>query len=94
MGILGTRWEGNHEGHSIVVSRNELTKGFSIEWDGDEIAKRAWSWIGLGELAGTVDLNGRSVEVKVAIEWGGLKQLDGTCSVTVDGENVPVEHVK
>ena len=94
MGILGTRWEGTYEGHSIVVSRNELTKGFQIDWDGQEIAKRSWSWIGLGELAGTAELNGKPVEVHVALEWGGLKQLDGTCTVTVDGTKVPVERAK
>ena len=51
MGILGTRWEGSHLGHAIVVSRNELTKGFKLEWDGVDIAHRTWSRVGLGELA-------------------------------------------
>jgi hypothetical protein len=94
MGILGTRWEAEHAGHSIVVSRNELTKGFSLEWDGTEIARRTWSLIGLGELHGSAESNGQPVEIHVAIRWGGLSELDGKCTVTVDGQEVPVRHVK
>lgn len=91
MGILGTRWEAKWEGHAIVVARNEWTKGFKLEWDGEEIARRTWSWIGLGELSASVELEGRSVEVHVAIEWGGL---EGRCTIRVDGTEVPVQLVK
>ncbi len=35
MGILGTEWQAEYEGHAIVVSRNELTKGFKLMWDGE-----------------------------------------------------------
>ena len=94
MGILGTRWEAEYQGHAIVVSRNELTKGFKIDWDGKEIAHRTWSWIGLGELHGSVELSGKPVEVHVAIQWGGLSELDGACTVKVDGKEIPVTHVK
>jgi hypothetical protein len=94
MGMLGTRWQARYEGHTIVVSRNEWTKGFKIEWDGEEIARRTWSLIGLGELNGTAEVEGKPVEVHVALEWGGLKQLDGTCTITVDGQEVPVQPVK
>jgi hypothetical protein len=94
MGLLATRWEANNDGHTIVVSRNEWTKGFTIEWDGDEIARRTWSWIGLGELQATVELDGRSVEVHVALEWAGTKQLDGSCTITVDGQQGAVEQLK
>jgi hypothetical protein len=103
MGLLGTRWEAEYEGHAIVVSRNELTRGFSLEWDGAEIAKRVWSLVGLGELHGSAEVGGkpgyrdgqaRSVDVKVSIQWGGLKELDGHCTITVDGHEVPVKHVR
>ncbi len=94
MGILGTRWEAEFQGHKIVVSRNELTKGFSLEWDGDEIARRKWSLIGLGELHGSAEFEGRNHDVKVAIEWGGLSEMDGHCSITVDGTDIPVKHVR
>jgi len=40
MGILGTVWEAEYEGHKLVVSRNELTKGFKLEWNGIDIAHR------------------------------------------------------
>jgi hypothetical protein len=89
MGLLGTRWKG----HEVAVSRNEWTKGFSIEWDGTEIARRSWSWIGLGELRGQVRVNGNPAEVQVVLGWGGASKLAGSCTVTVDGENVPVERV-
>jgi len=94
MGILSTRWEGEHEGHTVRVLRSELTKGFAVEWDGAEIARRSWSWIGLGELRGTADVDGRAAEVHVTIEWGGLSDLNGKCEVHVDGKKVPVERVQ
>ncbi len=94
MGILGTRWEGSHLGHAIVVSRNELTKGFKLEWDGVDIAHRTWSWVGLGELHASADSRGQPLEVHVAIRWGGLSELDGKCTVTVDGVDVPMTHAQ
>jgi hypothetical protein len=94
MGILGTRWEGKYDGHDVAVSRNELTKGFQLDWDGSEIARRTWSWIGLGELPATVELEGRPVDVRVALEWGGLSDLNGKCTVTVDGNYVSMTRVK
>ncbi len=94
MGILGTRWEAEYEGHKLAINRNELTKGFNIEWDGEEVAKRKWSLIGLGELHGSVEAKGKPVDVKVVIHWGGLSELDGVCVVTVDGVEIPVKHVK
>ena len=94
MGILGTQWEAEYEGHLLAVSRNELTKGFKLEWDGEEIARRTWSWAGLGELHATADVDGNPKEVRVGIHWGGLSALDGKCLITVDGEEVPVTHVK
>jgi hypothetical protein len=91
MGLFSTRWEGTYQGHSIVVARSELTRGFNIEWDGTEIARRRWSFIGLGELHGTATLGDREVPVHVAIEWGGL---NGKCVVTVDGREANVVLVK
>jgi hypothetical protein len=94
MGILGTRWEGKYEDHELVVSRNEWTKGFKLEWDGEEIGRRTWSWIGLGELHATAELDGRPVDVRVALEWAGLSELDGKCTISVDGREVPMARVK
>ncbi len=94
MGLLATRWEGEHEGHALAVSRDELTKGFKLEWDGVEIARRTWSWIGLGSLHATAEVDGGPVEVHVAITWGGLSKLDGKCTITIDGREIPVKHVK
>lgn len=94
MGILGTRWEAEYEGHKLVVSRNELTKGFKLEWDGEEIARRTWSLVGLGELHASAESQGRPVDVKVVIYWGGVSEMDGKCLITVSGTEIAVRHVK
>ncbi|MCK6534559.1 MAG: hypothetical protein L6Q84_16415 [Polyangiaceae bacterium] len=94
MGILETRWEADYEGHKVTVFRNEVTKGFNLEWDGSEIARRSWSWIGLGKLEGTAEHNGEPVEVQVAIEWGGLRQLDGTCTLSVGGKEIVATRIR
>ncbi|MBX3270319.1 MAG: hypothetical protein KF729_08655 [Sandaracinaceae bacterium] len=93
MGLLETRWEAQHQGHRIVVFRNELTKGFSLEWDGEELARRRWSWIGLGTLAGTAEVDGEPVEVHVELDWGG-DGLNGTCTITVGGQRVTASRVR
>ncbi len=87
MGLFGTRWEATHRGHNVTVLRNEMTRGFSIEWDGHEIARRAWSLVGLGQLHGTADMNGKDVDVHVSLQLGG-EGFDGSCTITVDGKPV------
>jgi hypothetical protein len=94
MGLLGTRWEASYEGHNLVVSRNELTRGFGLEWDGQEIARRTWSLIGLGELHASAEHDGKPLDVKVVIYWGGFAEMDGKCMITVGGQEIPVRHVK
>ena len=91
MGLLSTRWEGEYKGHHIVISRSEITKGFQIEWDGEVIASRKWSFVGLGRLDGTAEIADQSVEVKVVIGLGGW---DGECAVTVGQENVKLKQTK
>lgn len=91
MGLFSTRWEGTYEGHTIVVSRSELTRGFNLQWDGNEIASRTWSFIGLGELHASATIGEREVPVHVSIVWGGL---NGKCVVTVDGHEAVVTLVK
>jgi len=93
MGILATRWEAEFEGHRIVVNRNEIVRGFTIEWDGQEIARRTWSLVGLGELHGSAEADGKPVDVKVVIYWGGFSEMDGKCRITVGDTEVPVRHV-
>jgi hypothetical protein len=91
MGLLATRWEAEYEGHKVVVARNELTRGFRLDWDGNEIAHRTWSLVGLGELHASADCSGRAVEVHVTLDMGGW---NGTCEITVDGAKIPVTNVK
>ena len=67
MGILETHWEGEFEGHRFTVHRNEVTKGFRLEYDGHLAAKKKWSLIGTGEIEGKIDHGGREVDVKLVI---------------------------
>lgn len=91
MGLFGTRWVGSFRGHEIAVARNEWTKGFAIEWDGEEVGRRRWSWVGLGELNATVTVDGEDLEVHVEITMSGL---DGECAITVGGEKIATSIVK
>lgn len=90
MGLFSTRWESEFEGHEISVVRNEFGRGFRIEWDGKNIAEHLFTWWGLGTLSGEADADGKTVQVDLEIRWGGFKDLDGICTVKVDGEEVPV----
>lgn len=95
MGLLATRWEAEYEGHNITVSRNEVTRGFSLEWDGHEIARRAWSFVGLGELHGTAEFDGKQHDVHVVLSFGPGLLTDGTCTIKVDGKTIEdVKHVR
>lgn len=94
MGFLGTEWDAEYDGHKLVVSRNELTRGFKLEWDGVDIAHRRWSLVGLGELHASAEAKGKEVAVKVVIYWGGVEEMDGKCLITIDGVEIPVRHVK
>lgn len=94
MGLLSTRWEAKYEDHNITVSRNEVTRGFSLEWDGQEIARRAWSFVGLGELHGTADVDGKHFDVHVALTFGEGILTDGKCEVKVNGTAVEVKHIR
>jgi hypothetical protein len=98
MGFIRTRWEASHEGHSITVNRNEIGRGFTLEWDGRVIARRAWSPFGLGELHGTVEVDGRPRELHLTLSVGsgpgeGLL-TDGRCTVSVDGAPVAMTHIR
>ena len=94
MGLLTTRWEATYEGHNLTVLRNELGRGFTLEWDGKEIARRSWSLVGLGELHGSAEAEGKAHEVKAVLAWAGLSELDGKCTISVDGTELEVRHIR
>ncbi len=95
MGLLSARWEGVYQGHRVSVLRNELTKGFALAWDGEVLAERSWSWIGHGELTATIELNGESVEIHMALGWGGgWGGLAGKCTLQVGDANVLMERTR
>lgn len=98
MGILTTRWEATFEGHNVTVSRNEVLRGFTLEWDGRELARRTWSWVGLGELHGSAEADGKHHEVHVKLSLGSGPGegvfTDGRCDITVDGQPLDVRHVR
>ena len=85
---LATRWEGRHASRTFAITRNEVTKGFTVTCDGQVVARRSWSWIGRGELVGAIEAGGRSIEVRVR-----LQVLRPTCTLWVDGVEVPVQRV-
>jgi hypothetical protein len=99
MGLFSTRWEATYEGKTLVVKRNEFTRGFDLECDGVVLASKAMSLIGLGELEGTLTIDGggfrevapgsgRAIAIKVSIESGS------ECSIAADGQRLEVRHVK
>jgi len=94
MGLFSTQWNAEFEGHALSVVRNELGRGFRIEWDGELIASRTWSFLGLGELRGTAVHNGGPVEVRVVLSWEGFSNMDGDCTLTVGETQVPVTQVR
>jgi len=98
MGLITTRWEATYERHNITVTRTEIGRGFGLEWDGREIARRGWSWFGLGELHGTVEADGRRHEIHCTLSVGkgpGEGVLtDGRCRITVDGVPVEARHIR
>jgi hypothetical protein len=93
MGLLETTWKASYRGRELTVSRNEWTKGFQLSCDGEEVARRRWSWIGMGTLDGTIEIDGADVEVHVAIEWDGLGG-HGTCTITLEGTSIAAERVR
>jgi hypothetical protein len=90
MALLSCRWEADWNGHHFTVHRNEVTKGFSVEFDGRVLDERRWSLIGTGTLTGTVEVDGREVPVKVTLPLS----LRGRCDLEVDGVEVPVRQVE
>ena len=86
MGLLGSRWEAAWEGHALVVIRNEWTKGFKLECDGEEVAGKSTSLVGTGELNGEITHDGRRVPVRVAV--------DSSCEIYIAGASIPVQTIK
>jgi hypothetical protein len=84
MGLFSTRWEAQYEGHNLTVSRNELTRGVVLEWDGREIARKR-SFVGLAELRTAPD-GGPTVHVRV--------RPGSRCEISVDGTPVTVSRVQ
>jgi hypothetical protein len=91
MGILSSRWEAEHDGMQITVNRNELTKGFSLECDGRVLDQKRWSWIGVGELHGVVERDGRSVTIDVELP---LSFRRAACTARIDGKPLEIKQVK
>ena len=98
MGFITTRWEATYEGHRITVTRNEIGRGFVLEWDGREVARRSWSLFGLGELDGTVEVDGRHHDVHLTLSVGSGRGegflTDGRCVITIDGTPLEIRHIR
>jgi hypothetical protein len=96
MGLSNTRWEAKYEDHIIAVYRNELTRGFHVDLDGQPVARKVWSWLGFGEVEGKAVIDGREVAIRVALEFGpGTRASAGQthCSIHVDGKEIEVQGI-
>jgi len=93
MGILSSRWEADYDGHHFTVSRSEVTRGFKLEYDGRLVDKQSWSLIGVGDLDGSIEIDGRTATVHVTL-FGRLPlSKEQECVITVDGKAIPVTTV-
>lgn len=90
MGWTRTRWEAGHDGHQIVVTRNELTKGFALEVDGVVVKRKRWSLAGQGKLDGTFRSGDREVSIAAELRLSMRKPV---CVITVDGAEISVWNV-
>ncbi|MFN0247687.1 MAG: hypothetical protein ACKV2T_12445 [Kofleriaceae bacterium] len=91
MGFLKTRWEAGHEGHQILVTRNELTKGFWVLVDGVEIGRARWSLAGTGEIRGTFRSGDREVPITAVLK---LSMKRAVCEIIVDGAPITVWNLR
>jgi hypothetical protein len=90
MDLLQTRWEAHidHGKRRLTVIRNEWTRGIAVQLDGTQVAAKAWSWIGLGRVAGSAEIDGRRANIEVTIRPGSV------CELLVDGEAVSTIRVR
>ncbi len=86
MGLLGSRWKAEWEGHEIEVHRNEVTKGFKLICDGEVLSNKSMSLVGVGKLEGVFTHEGEEHTIKVALE--------ADCEVAVDGNRIAVRSLK
>ena len=89
MGLFETRWEAHvdHNKRRLTVIRNEWTKGIAVQLDGTVVAAKAWSWVGLGRVTGSAEIDGRTTRIEVMVR-------PGKCELLVDGRSVPVARVR
>jgi hypothetical protein len=88
MGLLHTSWKAEFQGHPIAVERSEVTRGITVSFDEQVIAKKAVTLIGLAELEGSAVVEGRPVPVHVSLNLGS------ECVIRVDGQSVEVTRTK
>ena len=82
MGLLKTHWEATYEGCLITIRRNEWTKGFIVECDGERVAKRTWTLVGLGTVKGELTFEDRAIPFEVEV------QPRSECFLRIEGEEI------
>ena len=88
MGLFKTHWEVEYEGCLITIRRNEWTKGFVVECDGEQIAKRSWTLIGLGEVEGELEFQDKKVPFIVDV------QSNSECFLRIEGKEIRAQQVE
>ena len=96
MGILGDRYEGELDGHAIVLVRNNLEKKLSLLIDGNTVA---WESVILPHdvtLEGEFDHHGHKHKV---VAHSTVKKilglpLDADDGIEIDGKPLPLKKTK
>ncbi len=94
MGILESRWEADYHGHHFTVTRTEVTRGFKLEYDGRLVDKHGWTLIGVGDLEGSIEMDGKQVEVRATLTGRLPFSKEQECEIRVDGQAIPVRTVQ
>lgn len=87
VGLLETRWAATYRDHLVTVTRNEMSRGFALEWDGRPVAVKRWCLVGIGTISGEVDLDGGPVAVSAELTAGSK------CTLIVGDESVDCRRV-
>lgn len=87
MGLMSTSWTASYKGHSIKITRNEITRGVAVEWDGTRIAEKRRSLLGVGETRAEAELEGKRVPISARLFF------PAKCRLTIGGETVATTRV-
>lgn len=80
MSLVNDKWEASYEGHNVRVTRSNVSRGFELRIDGEKVAGKMMTLVGVGEATGKMHFDGREIPVKVELSIGN------ECNVWIDGK--------